>query len=497
MTAPPPARFAFHAGERESLPARIAAHAGALGGLVIAIDGPAGSGKSTTARGVAQRLGLRHLDTGALYRAVTLAAQQRGCDLDDGAALARLVEAAALRVECTHDGTQVHLGAENVSAAIRAAAVSAAVSHVSAHPAVRDAMLGLQQRLASAGGTVMEGRDIGTVVLPRADLKVFLTADMAMRAARRQREEAARGEARAASTVESEIEARDRADSTRAHAPLARATDAVEVDTTTLTIEAQIDAVVALALRVVQQNTSVHTLPIVAEDWEQPHYRPLKRVQYRFARAAIGTVAWTWCGMRRTIHPAARLHGSVLVACNHVSGLDPPLVGAALPFEVSFVAKRELFRPALVGWILRRFNAFPIQRGTADYAALDHAVALLQGGESVIMFPEGTRHPSGRLGAPRWGFGYVARRAGRPIVPVFVRGTQDRRPRGLRRHPLEIWVGEPFTLGAVPDDATGYTQMGNAAMQRIAGLMLRSAASRPLAGLELPGEYADQVLPEP
>jgi len=495
VSAPETARFAFQASERESLARRIAANADALRRLVIAIDGPAGSGKSTTARGVAQRLGLRHLDTGALYRAMTLAAQRAGCDLADGAALVRLVSAAGLRVECTPDGTRVHLGTEDVSEAIRAPAVSGVVSQVSAHAAVREAMLGLQQRLAAAGGTVMEGRDIGTVVLPRADVKVFLTADVAMRATRRQREEAARGEARAPALVESEIEARDRADSTRATAPLVRATDAVEVDTTSLTIEQQIDAVVALALRRVQQ--SVPAFPIVAEDWEQPNYRHLKRLQFRFARVAIHAVTWTWCGMRRTIHPAARLRGSVLVACNHISVLDPPIVGTALPFEVSFVAKRELFRRPLVGWILRSFNAFPIQRGTADYVALDHAVALLRAGESVIMFPEGTRQRPGRLGTPRWGFGYVARRAGRPIVPVFVRGTQDRRPRGLRRHPLEIWVGEPFTLGDVPDDAVGYTQLGNAAMQRIAGLMLRSAASKPLDGLDLPGEFADRVAPEP
>ncbi|HZM17499.1 MAG TPA: (d)CMP kinase [Candidatus Krumholzibacteria bacterium] len=497
MSAGIGARFAFRPGERESLAARAAARAAALRRLVIAIDGPAGAGKSTTARGVAARLGLRYLDTGALYRAVTLAAQRSGVEPGDEAALAALVQTARLRVESDAAGQRVYLGDEDVSGAIRHPQVTAMVSQVSAWPAVRAAMLDLQRRLAAAGGTVMEGRDIGSVVLPQADLKIFLTADVAARAARRQEEEAARGNARPRQAVEEEIEARDRADTTRSSAPLRRTAGAIELDTTELGIEAQLDAVVALALRCVEAGTTTaaaHTF--VPEDWAQPGYRPFRRRRFRCAHVLISSFFRAACGLRCEVHPASRLTGSALVACNHISGLDPPLAGASVPFESCFVAKSELFRSGAFGWLIGLFNAFPIQRGTADYAALDRAVALLQAGENVLMFPEGTRQKPGRLGRSRWGFGYVARRAGRPIVPVFVRGSRDRRPRFLRRQPLEVWVGEPFVLGALSDDPDGYAQAGALAMEHIAGLMLRSAARVPLAGLELPGIFAPAG-PEP
>ena len=500
MSAGGSERFAFRPGERESLATRAAARAAALRRLVIAIDGPAGAGKSTTARGVAARLGLRYLDTGALYRAITLAAQRSGVGPSDEAALAALVQTARLRVETDAAGQRVYLGDEDVSGAIRTPQVTAMVSQVSAWPAVRAAMLDLQRRLAAAGGTVMEGRDIGSVVLPQADVKIFLTAEVAARAARRQQEEAARGNPRPQQTVEEEIEARDRADSMRSSAPLRRSAGAIELDTTELGIEAQLEAVVALALRCVEAGMTTAATPaaptFVPEDWAQPGYRPFRRRRYRFAHVTISSFYRTACGLRREVHPASRLPGSALVACNHISVLDPPLAGASVPFEVCYVAKSELFRSAAIGRLIGLFNAFPIQRGTADYAALDHAVALLQAGESVLMFPEGTRQKPGRLGTSRWGFGYVARRAGRPIVPVFVRGSRDRRPRFLRRQPLEVWVGEPFVLGALPDDPDGYAQAGAVAMEHIAGLMLRSAARVPLAGLELPGIFAPAA-PEP
>ena len=495
MKSAPPDVFAFLPGERAALAARVRAHATALGNLVIAIDGPAGSGKTTTARGVAARLGLRHLDTGALYRAITWAALRDGVDAGDEAALAELVRTTPLGLEFGAAGQTVRVGDADVTAAIRGPEVTGLVSQVSAWPAVRTAMLALQRRLAARGGTVMEGRDIGTVVLPAADLKIFLTADVETRAARRQREEAQSGSVRPRTAVEDEIRARDHADSTRTNAPLLRAADAVVLDTSELDIDCQIDAVVALAVRRVQSVQSLRHV-VDPQDWVQPGYRPVRHARYRLAQLLIGGTFRHLTGMRRVVHPAARLPGSALVACNHIAALDPPLVGAALPFEVCYVAKQELFRRPAIGALLRWFNAFPIRRGTADYAALDQAVELLRTGHNVIMFPEGTRQRPGVLGTPRWGFGYVARRAQRPIVPVFVRGSRDIRPRFRRREPLEIWVGAPIVLGDLPDTPEGYAQAGTAAMDAIAALMLRSAARTPLPGLDLPGPYSG-ALPEP
>jgi cytidylate kinase len=216
--------------------------------MIIAIDGPAGSGKSTVARGLARRLGVTYLDSGALYRAVTLAALERGLDLDDGAALGRLAEGLDIYLrEREHDNVRVLLDGRDVSEEIRTPAVTGASSTVAAHQELRRALLRKQRELISSGDWVVEGRDIGTVVAPDAAIKVFLTADPAERARRRAAELRRRGIEADADDVHRAIEQRDRLDSTRSAAPLRRADDAVEIDTTGLDAEQVIERVAALA----------------------------------------------------------------------------------------------------------------------------------------------------------------------------------------------------------------------------------------------------------
>jgi len=202
----------------------------------IAIDGPAGAGKSTVARAVAARLGYRYVDTGAMYRALALAAIERG--VDDSPALADLASSIVLG---SRDGRTLLDGAD-VTERIRAADVTAKVSTVAAHPEVRTALVAHQRRVAAAENVVMEGRDIGSAVLPDAPLKVFLSASLEERARRRALET---GEA--SEDVKAAIEERDLADSRRAASPLIRADDAVHIDTTGRTIDEVVDEIVELA----------------------------------------------------------------------------------------------------------------------------------------------------------------------------------------------------------------------------------------------------------
>jgi len=191
--------------------------------MVIAIDGPAGAGKSTVARALAAKLGFTYLDSGAMYRCVALAALRRGADLDDAAAMAELAGSIAISLE----GERVELDGEDVSAAIREPEVSEASSRVSVHPGVREAMVARQRELIAAGRYVAEGRDIGTVVSPEAPLKVFLTASAEERARRRSAQLGEDPE-----TVLAAQRERDRRDETREHSALRAAADAVEIDTT-------------------------------------------------------------------------------------------------------------------------------------------------------------------------------------------------------------------------------------------------------------------------
>jgi cytidylate kinase len=206
--------------------------------MVIAIDGPAGAGKSTVARAVAEALGFVSLDSGAMYRCVALAGLERGSDLDDPEAIGKV----ALSLRILLDGDRVEMDGRDVSAAIRVPQATEAASRVSVHPQVREAMVAGQRRMIESGRYVAEGRDIGTVVSPEAPLKVFLTASSEQRAKRRA---AQTGEdERAVLAAQDE---RDRRDSNRAHSAMRPASDAVELDTTELSLGEVVERIVELA----------------------------------------------------------------------------------------------------------------------------------------------------------------------------------------------------------------------------------------------------------
>ena len=201
--------------------------------MVVAIDGPSGAGKSTAGRVLAERLGYVFLDTGAMYRALALKALKAGASLEDEKELVPLAHQA--RIDFEDAGRRVLLDGADVSAEIRTQEVSAAASKVSAHPLVRRELVARQRELGRDGGVVLDGRDIGTAVFPDAEVKFYLDADPALRAARRRQELAAAGAAADLAAIESEIRARDHADSTRADSPLTRAPDAVAIDATAMT----------------------------------------------------------------------------------------------------------------------------------------------------------------------------------------------------------------------------------------------------------------------
>jgi cytidylate kinase len=202
--------------------------------LIIAIDGPVGSGKSTVARGVAELLGYTYLDSGAMYRALALKADRRGVSLNDAAALERLARETHIDLERGADGQRVLLDGEDVTQTIRTAEVSQAASHVAIIPGVRQVLVDEQRRAGSRGGVVMEGRDIGTVVFPNADLKIFLDASVEVRAERRWREHQQKGDGLTLLQVVDEVRERDLRDRSRVASPLMRAKDAVLVDNTAM-----------------------------------------------------------------------------------------------------------------------------------------------------------------------------------------------------------------------------------------------------------------------
>jgi cytidylate kinase len=216
-----------------------------LGRIVVAVDGTSGSGKSSTCRGVAERLGLRYLDTGAMFRAVTWWMLQHDVDVHDAGAVADRIDELVLSSGTDPSGPTIAVDGVDVSAPIRTDVVTRSVSPVSTVPAVRARLLDLQRQIIGEGGIVVEGRDIGSVVWPQAEVKVYVTADPAARAARRALEEGGSD----VGTTEQVLRERDRIDSGRATAPLVQADGAVHLDTTTYTL----DEVVSLLVGLVEQ----------------------------------------------------------------------------------------------------------------------------------------------------------------------------------------------------------------------------------------------------
>lgn len=215
--------------------------------IQIAIDGPAGAGKSTIAKIVAEKLGFTYIDTGAMYRAITYKALQQGVLLADEAALAALLQTSTITLKPSTNGQLVFLDGADVSDVIRTNDVTASVSEVAAHAAIREQMVAAQQQLAAAGGVVMDGRDIATHVLPNAELKVFMSATVEERARRRFVDNEKRGIPSTIESLMADIALRDKLDSEREVSPLVQADDAIYLDTTSLTIDEAAAEILRLA----------------------------------------------------------------------------------------------------------------------------------------------------------------------------------------------------------------------------------------------------------
>ncbi|MBM4117379.1 (d)CMP kinase [bacterium] len=441
--------------------------------MLITIDGPAASGKSTVARAVAEALGLDYLDSGALYRTATLAALRAGLPPAEGPALDAFLAGLAVRYRYRKGVVRLFLGGEDVSEEIRGAAVTAAVSAFSALPALRAHLVQVQRRFAEGRDCIAEGRDMGSVVFPQAELKLFLDAPAPLRAQRRAGDFRGQGRAVDAAQVEAELARRDRLDSERSHSPLVRPPDAVVLDNSRLGVAELVAEIARLAearwpAPLISPEELLYTADTRA--LPAPRMRPHYFVVWHALRAVFGLLF----GFRIRHAERARLRGPLLVAANHIAGLDPLVAGSAVPRPVNFVAKRELFRPALFGALIRAFGAVPIRRGTFDRACFDSLRQRLEAGGVVLFFPEGTRKPVGHLGRAKFGLGLLAEESGAPVLPLFIKGTA--RPRAaLRRHSrIEVWIGRPLHIAPLAARGLGGRALldafGEGVMAEIAGL---------------------------
>lgn len=390
--------------------------------MIVAIDGPAGAGKSTVARLVARPTGLQLLDTGAMYRAVALRALEAGVDPADAEGCARI--ARAIRIDFDPDG-KILVDGKPGEPAIRSETVTRAVSAVSAHTGVRAAIVPVQRERAKVGrGIVAEGRDIGSVVFPEAEFKFFLTASPEVRAERRAAE---LGVPERTAEILEDIRRRDHLDSTRKDSPLVEAEGAVRIDTDRLDAAAAAGEI----LRRIRETKRPDRPP--------PFYRLLRILD----RAACGL----WFRLRIEGLDRIPARGGAMLAANHQSYLDILVVGASVPRHVTFVARDTLADTLWLAFVMRRCGAILVRRGTSDRAAIRSMAETLASGGIVAIYPEGTRSRDGDPGTFKGGAVMAARLAGVPIIPVGIRGAYQAWPRGrFFPKPLKVAIrfGEPI-----------------------------------------------------
>ncbi len=404
----------------------------------ISIDGPSGSGKTTTARLVARALGLRHIDTGAMYRAVTLLALERGVDVGDADGLGGLADQLDIDVDTDADGAPtIRVGTRDITAAVREPRVTAAVSAVSAHRTVRASMVRRQRALAEQGGVILEGRDIGSVVVPWADVKIYLDASVRVRAQRRHAELANAGATMSVDDVARDLERRDALDASREASPLVRPVGSWLVDTSDITIDGQVDRVVAIARGAATEREGAVARGGPSQRMRVPYYLTIKFVRF------VYTVLF---GMRVRNSFRAESGQHYIFAANHISYFDPPAVSVTLPREVHFVAKESLFKVWWLGPVIRFYNSFPIKKGVFDREAMATSLAILERRRSLLIFPEGGRISGGELGSARSGVGYIAVRSGVPVVPVYLEGTDRLKDSFFRKTRVRVVHGRPIRI---------------------------------------------------
>ena len=420
--------------------------------VVVAIDGPVGSGKSTVAKAVAERLGLEHLSTGSMYRVVALAALRRGLDAETASPDELVKVASETRLQV---GERVLLDGEDVTDDLRTPEVGRGVSAVAACGPLREVLVRLQREWVSRrGGGVVEGRDIGSVVFPDADVKVFLTASDEERARRRAADE----------DVEA-LRRRDRLDASRSASPLTVADGAVVIDSTDRSIEEVVDEIVRLVKRPPAAGTRVlRTTPAAAGGDPDPAGAKASTMPsraalllYRVTRAAVVGICRTyWRATYEGLEHVPR-SGAYVLAPVHRSFIDFGLVAKVDTRRIRYMGKDSLWKVGWFGRFITALGAFPVRRGSADREALRRCMDIIRSGEPLVLFPEGTRR-SGRVVQDLYeGAAYVAIRTGVPIVPVGIGGSERALPKGKRLpRPVKVHliVGSP--LAPPPPKASGH-----------------------------------------
>ncbi|WP_024856488.1 (d)CMP kinase [Ruminococcus albus] len=451
-------------------------------GINIALDGPSGAGKSTIAKAVAAKMQYVYVDTGAMYRAVACYMVSSGTDLDDTSAIIGKLNEIAIKLEYKGGAQHVILNGEDVSDKIRTPEISMAASKTSAIPEVRTFLFDLQQTMAKENDIIMDGRDIGTVVLPNADVKIFLTASAEERANRRFKELQEKGDPSTYEEVLCDIEQRDYNDTHRETAPLKKADDAIEVNTTELDLQQSIDEI----CRVINERIGEKKNDTRVSEKKERAAKPLMEIRpitktnkVNPLRVFIyGLLRWVTIGIYHIYYDIkwegvenVPKDGGNIFASNHRSYQDPVFIALHARVPLSYMAKEELFQGnRAFKWLITKLGAFPVARGKGDTGVIDTSIEKLEAGRNLAIFPEGTRSRDGKVGKGKTGVALIAAVAQTKIIPVGItfEGKLKFRKKVIVRYGKPII---PSEIGAENTDSKSLRVLKNKVMEDITDLV--------------------------
>ncbi|MFZ0034984.1 MAG: (d)CMP kinase [Sedimentisphaerales bacterium] len=389
-----------------------------MANLIITIDGPAASGKSTAARLLAEKLEASFLDTGAMYRAVTLAAMQAGINMSNEEKLLDVLARKKFQFAAKNNKMAVSIDGADVTEQIRAPEVTANAKYIANAPKVREKLVEMQRQFAEGFDKIVtEGRDQGTVAFPDADIKFYLTAQTSERAKRRAKDEGQTTQNQI-EQIQRGLEERDAGDQNRAVGPLTPAADAVVIDTTDLSAEQVVEKLLGYV--------ESHAFPATARSAVTS--REPKMRWFRIARWFCKIFCTAFFRIHCTGLENVPHQGPVVLISNHQSFLDPMLCGIFIKRPLYFLARDSLFR-GFFGRLIASVNTIPVKRGSADMHAIKTIISKLKQGSGVCLFPEGTRTSDGKITAFKPGFGLLCRRGNAAVVPVVIDGAFDAWPR--------------------------------------------------------------------
>lgn len=391
----------------------------------IAIDGPGGAGKSSLAKEVAKRLGIIYVDTGALYRTIGVYMLRNGINPSDEERVSSALPDLNLELKFIDGAQLILLNGNTVGDEIRTPEASMAASAVSALGSVREFLLMTQRNIAEKNSVIMDGRDIGTVILPYAEVKIFLTASPEARAKRRFAELCAKGIETTYEQVYTEMVERDKNDSTRALAPCVPAEDAIMLDNSDLTAEGTVEAVLDIVAKEVKLRKKKFN----------PFYRVCRWIITAFMRLTMR--------IKVTGKENIPEDGAIVLCSNHIGIRDVFLIGITYPRQLFFLSKKEWFKYPIVSSVMRSWGAIPLDRGGKDVGALKNAVAVAKKGKTLALFPQGTRRAgiNPRETAVKSGAGMIAYHSHADILPVCIK-TEGLKYRFMRK--IEIIYGKPI-----------------------------------------------------